>query len=500
MIEKENDVSLLDEYLKKTLKESKNSAAIAFLAALDHLFENNKPVAEAIVAELRDQRSYMKLIASENYCSLATQLAMGNLLTDKYSEGIVGRRFYAGCDNVDKVEALAVSQLKEIFGCEHAYVQPHSGADANLIAFWAALIQRIQNKEVEKLGKKNITELNDEDHERIRQILVNQKVMGMSLNSGGHLTHGYKMNISSKFFKPYLFDVDPETETVNYDTLAKQIKEVKPFIFIAGYSAYPRLLNFAKLKEMTDDVGCILMADMAHFSGLVAGRALTGEYNPVPYADIISSTTHKTMRGPRGGMVLCTKEFSEAVDKGCPYVMGGPLPHVIAAKAVAFKEANTPSFRNYASQIIKNAKAMAETFLEEGVKLFSHGTDNHLIVIDVQKSFSLNGRQAENALRQANITVNRNTIPFDSNGPWYTSGIRLGTPAMTTLGMTETEMKHIAQLITQLLKRTKPSYNQKLQTKSLTQIDIDPKTLDMVSQEIAQLLKKHPLYPELPVL
>ncbi len=496
---KEQVMSMLEKYLVSTPKESQNSAAIAYLAALDHISTHNKPVADSIIAELRDQRSFMKLIASENYCSLATQLAMGNLLTDKYSEGIIGRRFYAGCDNVDVVEKLASDELKKIFGCDHAYVQPHSGADANLIAFWAILTQRVQNKEVEKLGKKNINELTDEDHEKVRQLLINQKVMGMSLNSGGHLTHGYRMNISSKMFKPYTYDVDPKTEMIDYDDLAKKVKQVKPFIFIAGYSAYPRLLNFAKLREITDSVGAVLMGDIAHFSGLVAGKALTGEYDPVPYAHIISSTTHKTMRGPRGGMVLCTDEFKESVDKGCPYVMGGPLPHVIAAKAIAFKEANTPDFRDYAAQIIKNAKAMAEAFNEEGVKLFSGGTDNHLIVIDVQTSFGLNGRHAETALRQAKITVNRNTIPFDANGPWYTSGVRLGTPAMTTLGLKEPEMKVVAKLIAKLLKSTKPKYSEKLQGPSKSQIEIDPKILEMVSEEVIQLLKSHPLYPELTV-
>lgn len=496
---KEQQMSILEKYLNKTPKESQNVAAIAYLAALDHLASENKPVADAIIGELKDQRSFMKLIASENYSSLATQLAMGNLLTDKYSEGVIGKRFYAGCQHVDDVESLAADELKKIFNCDHAYVQPHSGADANLIAFWAVLTQRIQNKEIEKLGQKNVNTLTPEDHEKIRQVLINQKIMGMSLNSGGHLTHGYRMNVSSKMFQAYSYDVNPETELIDYDDLAKKVREVKPFIFIAGYSAYPRLLDFAKLREIADSVGAVLMADIAHFSGLVAGKALKGVYDPVPYAHIISSTTHKTLRGPRGGMVLCQEEFREAVDKGCPYVIGGPLPHVIAAKAVAFKEANTTSFRDYASQVIKNAKAMAEEFNKDGIKLFSGGTDNHLIVIDVHKSFGLNGRHAETALREAKITVNRNTIPFDVNGPWYTSGIRLGTPAMTTLGMKEDEMRLIARLITKLLKATKPKFSEKTQGPSKSQIEIDSKILEMVSGEVTDLLKKHPLYPELSI-
>ncbi len=494
------EMSMLDHYLSQTPKEGRSSAAISYLAALDHLSKDNKSVVQDIIQELRDQRSYLKLIASENYSSLATQLAMGNLLTDKYSEGIVGKRFYAGCDNVDSVESQAQDELKKIFGCDHAYVQPHSGADANMIAYWAALVERIQNKEIEKLGKKNVNELTDEDHEKVRQLLVNQRVMGMSLNSGGHLTHGYRMNVSSKIFTPFLYDVDPKTEMIDYDALAKQVKEVKPFLFIAGYSAYPRLLNFAKLREITDSVGAVLMADMAHFSGLVAGKVITGDYDPIPFAHIVSSTTHKTMRGPRGGMIMCQKEFAEAVDKGCPYVMGGPLPHVMAAKAVAFKEANTEEFRSYSQQIVRNSKAMAETFLEEGVKLFSNGTDNHLLVIDVQKSFGINGRLAENSLREAHITVNRNTIPFDVNGPWYTSGVRIGTPALTTLGMKEDEVKQVAKAMIRLLKATKPAFSQKLQKPSKAMPEIDSEVLLKVKSEVSELLSKHPLYPEIPIL
>lgn len=481
----------LDNYFLKTPQEKRTSAAIAYLAALDHLQEENPEVTAAVIQELKDQRSYLKLIASENYSSLATQLAMGNLLTDKYSEGVIKKRFYSGCDNVDSVEALAADLLKKIFGCDHAYVQPHSGADANLVAFWAILMAKVQNKEIEKLGKKNVTELTEQEHESIRQLLVNQKLMGLSLHSGGHLTHGYRMNVSSKIFRAVTYDVDPVTEMLDYGVLAKQVKQERPTILLAGYSAYPRLLNFAKLKEITDSVGAVLMGDIAHFSGLVAGKALQGEYDPVPYCDVISSTTHKTFRGPRGGVVLCKQEYQEYVDKGCPFVLGGPLPHVMAAKAVAFREASQPSFRAYARQVIKNAVAMAEEFIRLGVKLFTGGTENHLVVVNVQASFGLNGRQAEGVLRQAGITVNRNMVPFDQNGAWYTSGVRLGSPAMTTLGMEEEEMRQIARLIVQVLKAASGDATNK------GIASVEDKVLKEVKARVRELLGTFPLYPEL---
>lgn len=494
MVLQEKTLSFLDRYLKKG---HKSKAAIAYLAGIDHLLEADPSVGQAIVDEIRSQRSYLKLIASENYSSIETQLAMGNLLTDKYSEGTVGRRFYAGCENVDTVEALACERLKKIFGADHVYVQPHSGADANLVAFWAILMHKVQDKEIEKLHKKNVNQLTDEEHEKIRQLLVNQKVMGLSLDCGGHLTHGFRMNVSSKIFKSVSYKVDPKTEIIDYAALKKQVQEEKPAIFIAGYSAYPRLLNFAKLKEITDSVGAVLMGDIAHFAGLVAGKAITGEFDPVPYCDVISSTTHKTLRGPRGGIVMCKNEFKDAVDKGCPMVLGGPLPHVMAAKAVAFHEALQPEFRVYAHQVIKNAKAMAETFLEENVKIFSHGTDNHLIVVDVAKSFGLNGKQGENALLQAGIVVNRNMVPFDQNGAWYTSGIRLGTPALTTLGLKEKEMKQVAKWMIEVLKAAKPE--QEADQISKTHVTIEKKILEKTKAGIKELLSHFPLYPELEI-
>jgi glycine hydroxymethyltransferase len=493
--QKECSMSHLEKYLRKVPEEKRTSAAIAYMASLDHIESTFPLIAQKIMQELKDQRTYLKLIASENFCSLAVQLAMGNLLTDKYAEGFPFHRFYAGCNNIDAIEVACMEEAKKLFACDHAYVQPHSGADANLVAFWAILVQRLQNKEVERLGKKSIDELSPEEYERVRQLLVNQKVMGMSLNSGGHLTHGYRHNVSAKIMKSVPYEVDRETGLLDYAQLQEQVKREKPTILIAGYSAYSRLINFAKMREIADSVGAVLMVDMAHFSGLVAGKVMKGEYNPIPYAQIVTTTTHKTLRGPRGGMVLCQNEFKEVVDKGCPIVLGGPLGHVIAAKAIAFKEANTPGFQRYAEQIVANARAFAQELQARKVKISTGGTDNHLMVFDVASAFGLTGRQAELALREAHLTVNRNSIPFDVNGPWYTSGVRLGTPAVTTLGMKETEMKEIARLIVELLQNTKPAMDEK--GPSRAKIEIDPKTLSSVQKGVRTLLDAYPLYPEL---
>jgi len=492
-------MSYLEKYFERFSARERHSAAIAYFAALD-LIEREYPlVAERILQELKDQRNYLKLIASENFSSYAVQLAMGNLLTDKYAEGYPHHRFYAGCDNVDAIEEAAVMKVKKLFGADHAYVQPHSGADANLVAIWAILIQRIQNKELERLGKKNLDELSPDDYESMRKLLVNQKVMGLSLSSGGHLTHGYRQNISSKILSSIPYDVDPETERIDYAVLEQRVREVKPLILIAGYSAYPRLINFAKMREIADSVGAVLMVDMAHFAGLVAGKVMRGDYDPIPHAQIVTSTTHKTLRGPRGGLVLCKSEFKEAVDKGCPLVLGGPLPHVMAAKAIAFKEANCLSFQIYSQQIVKNAQALAEALMGFGVRITTNGTDNHLLVIDVATSFSLTGRQAEIVLREAHLTVNRNAIPFDTNGPWYTSGVRIGTPATTTLGMKEAEMGEIARLIHKLLSATRPLLGDKSQDKKKAKAAADPKVLEEVKEGVAHLLAQFPLYPELAI-
>lgn len=489
-------MSHLENYLDKHPKEHRNTSAIAYLAALDHISNSSPIIADSIIKELKDQRSHLKLIASENFSSLAVQLAMGNLLTDKYAEGYAHHRFYAGCDNVDTVEEDAQERLKKIFKAECAYVQPHSGADANLVAFWSILVHTVQNKELEKLGKKRIEDLTPEEYETIRKLMMNQKLMGMSLNSGGHLTHGYLHNLSSKMFHSFVYDVDKETELLDYQQLLIQAKEVKPSILLAGYSAYPRKINFAKMREIADAVGAVLMVDMAHFSGLVAGKVFTGEYDPVPYAHIVTSTTHKTLRGPRGGFILCTKEFEEIVNKGCPLVLGGPLPHVIAAKAIAFKEADTKEFQLYARQIVDNARILAKKLKEKGARLVTDGTENHLVIVDLSV-FNLTGRHAETALRQAGITVNRNAIPFDKNGPWYTTGVRLGTPAMTTLGMKSEEMKEIADIIIDVLKNTTPSIVEKTGKASLAKCITNETVLLNAKGRVKELLHQFPLYPEI---
>lgn len=488
-------MSLLKNYFKKVEEKDRSSAVIAYLAALDHIQKSSKVIADSILQELKDQRSYLKLIASENYSSLAVQLAMGNLLTDKYSEGYVDHRFYAGCDNVDTIESLAAQLAKKLFGADHAYVQPHSGADANMIAFWAILVQKVQNAKIKILEKKSIDELTPQQYEEVRQALVNQKVMGMSLQSGGHLTHGYRHNISSKMMRSVSYDVDPKTFLLDYSLLQKKVMEEKPLILIAGYSAYPGLIDFAKMREIADSVKAVLMVDMAHFAGLVAGRVFCGNYNPVPFAHIVTSTTHKTLRGPRGGLILCKEEFREIIDKACPLVQGGPLPHVMAAKAIAFKEAMSPDFENYAHQIVKNAKTLAEELSQCGVKVLTGGTENHLLLFDVFESFGLTGKQAEHALRQARLTVNRNSIYGDKNGAWYTSGIRVGTPALTTLGMKEKEMKEVGRLIADVLKNSRAQKEDG--ENSRARAEVESHSLEKAKKKVAALLQAFPLYPEL---
>jgi glycine hydroxymethyltransferase len=485
-------MAYLEKYFDRVPEKKRSKAVIAYLASLDYLECQDSLIAHKIVQELKDQRSYLKLIASENYSSLAVQLAMGNLLTDKYAEGIPGKRFYAGCENVDAIEESAVEELKALFGADHAYVQPHSGADANLVAFWAILIQRVQTREVALLSKKTVDELSPEEYETVRKTLCSQKIMGLALGSGGHLTHGYRHNMSAKMMQSVPYQVDRETGMIDYKALAEQVKKEKPLILIAGYSSYSRLIDFAKMREIADSVGAVFMVDMAHFAGLVAGKAMTGNYNPIPFAHIVTSTTHKTLRGPRGGVVLCTNEFKDVVNRGCPIALGGPLPHVIAAKAIAFKEARQPSFQTYAKQIVANAKHLALKLMEKGGHIVSGGTDNHLLVLNVAKSFGLTGKQAETALTKAFFTVNRNVIPFDSNGAWNTSGVRLGTPALTTLGMKEKEMEEIADCIVSLLKATRPLAADKPEL-----VEIDEKVLQAVQERVRRLLEAFPLYPEL---
>jgi len=487
----------LETYFRRVPEEKRSKSAIAYLAALDSIYAEYPLIADTIIKELKDQRSHLKLIASENFSSLPVQLAMGNLLTDKYSEGYPFHRFYAGCENVDAIEAACCEQAKKLFGCDHAYVQPHSGADANLVAFWAILVYRVQNKEIERLGKKSLDELTPEEYEHVRRLLVSQKIMGQSLNSGGHLTHGYRHNISAKIMQSVPYDVDRETGLLDYAQLQEQVRKEKPAILVAGYSAYSRLINFAKMREIADSVGATFMVDMAHFAGLVAGKVMTGEYNPIPYAHIVTSTTHKTLRGPRGGLVLCTQEYRDVVDKGCPIVLGGPLPHVIAAKAIAFKEANTSAYQKYTHQIVANARALAQRLMHHQVAVNTGGTDNHLLVFNVASTFGLTGRQAESALREGMMTVNRNSVPFDPNGPWYTSGVRVGTPALTTLGMKEKEMELIGDLLVELLRATRPAFSEKANEPSRAKVDIDPNILLSVRKKISELLAAFPLYPEL---
>jgi len=491
--------SAVKDYIKEVGAENVDAGALAYISSLEKITEVTPETAASIVNELRDQRSNLKLIASENYSSIASQLAMGNLFTDKYAEGYPYHRFYAGCDNVDAVESYAVEQAKELFGAYHAYVQPHSGADANLIAYWAILSQRIQAPMLEEIGVENPTKLEREDWDKIREAMGNQRLLGLDYYSGGHLTHGYRFNVSAQMFDAYSYGVDPETGMLDYDDIERRVQEIKPLILVTGYSAYPRLINFKKMREIADKVGAVFMVDMAHFAGLVAGKFMTDDYNPVLHAQVVTTTTHKTLRGPRGGMVLTNEEFADAVDKGCPMVIGGPLPHVIASKAVALREANTPEFREYASKIVENSRALAEACRQEGMKLSSEGTDNHLIMLDVT-GFGINGRQAESVVRECGITLNRNALPADPNGPWYTSGLRIGTPGVTTLGMGPEQMKEIAAIIKHVLSNTKP----KILTKgknagkpSKAKYDIDPQVVETAKRRVAELLNNYPVYPEL---
>lgn len=489
-------MTLLQKYLQKTPEKAQKTETIAMLAVLDHLNTKAPQIAAQIVEELNDQRRHLKMIASENYSSLSVQLAMGNWLTDKYAEGYPHHRFYAGCEQVDAIEALACHHLKDLFQAEHAYVQPHSGADANLVAYWAILMKRVQTKEVERLQRKNIDEFSPEEFETLRQLMTSQSLLGLSLNSGGHLTHGYRHNVSSKFFKASFYDVDPSTLRLDYSAIRKKAHEVRPLILLAGYSSHSRAINFRIMREIADEIGAVLMVDMAHFSGLVAGKVFQGDHNPVPFAHVVTSTTHKTLRGPRGGFVLADGEFKEFIDKGCPLVLGGPLPHVIAAKAIAFEEAKTTSFQKYAHQVVKNAQALSEELIKRGLKVLTGGTDNHMVLVDVSQ-FGITGRQAENALRSIGITLNRNAIPFDVQGPWYTSGIRIGTPALTTLGMKESEMIHVASYIAEALHHTQ-AVQAPSGSVSKTLASIEENRKKRLHSAVKELISQFPLYPQIP--
>ncbi len=489
----------LQAYLAKA-KEI-DEVMVAYTAALSQIADVEPSIAGRIVNELKDQRTHLKLIASENFSSIASQLAMGNLLTDKYSEGFAYHRFYAGCDNVDAIEKAACDYACSLFGADHAYVQPHSGADANLVAYWAILNAKIQVPTLQELGITNPSDLSREQWDVVREKLGNQKLLGLDYYSGGHLTHGYRQNISAQMFDAYTYAVDQETGLLDYDHIQELAQQIKPLILLAGYSAYPRKIDFKRMSEIAKSVGAVFMVDMAHFSGLVAGKVFADQYNPVLWADVVTTTTHKTLRGPRGGMVLCKEEFAESVDKGCPLVLGGPLPHVMAAKAVAFKEALEASFSLYAQRVVENAQALADACMKEGIEVATGGTDNHLMLLDV-RSFGLNGRQAETALRECGVTLNRNALPFDPNGPWYTSGLRIGTPAVTTLGMGVQEMAEIASIIVLVLKNTRPlilTKGAKAGEPSKAKAVTDPAAKEEAIARVHTLLDQFKLYPQLDV-
>jgi glycine hydroxymethyltransferase len=467
-----------------------DTATVAYRAGLQVIESVEPRIAAAIRKELADQRDSLKLIASENYASPAVLLTMGNWLSDKYAEGTIGHRFYAGCQNVDTVESVAAEHARELFGSPYAYVQPHSGIDANLVAYWAILATRVEAPGLAEAGVKHVNDLSESDWEQLRAKLGNQRLLGMSLDAGGHLTHGFRPNISGKMFYQRSYGTDPATGLLDYGAVAAAAREFKPLILVAGYSAYPRRINFAKMREIADEVGATLMVDMAHFAGLVAGKVFTGDEDPVPFADVTTTTTHKSLRGPRGGMVLATPDYADAVDRGCPMVLGGPLAHIMAAKAVALAEARQPAFRVYAQRVADNAKALADGFLRRSARLVTGGTDNHIVLLDVT-SFGLTGRQAESSLLDAGIVTNRNSIPADPNGAWYTSGIRFGTPALTSRGFGTAEFDRVAELVVDVLASTSP------QGTSKAKYALAEGAAERVHAAAAELLAANPLYPGL---
>lgn len=486
-------------YLAQTKPDQIDTGFLAYLANLSQVAKVSPRVARSIVQELADQRHNLKLIASENYASLPTQLAMGNLLTDKYAEGYPGHRFYAGCDNVDDIESLAGELACELFGCDHAYVQPFSGSDANLIAFWAILKTRLEVPALQEMGGTNPAKLSREDWNKIRCQLGNQKLLAMDYYAGGHLTHGYRLNVSAQMFDVYSYGVSRETGLIDYDELERMALEIRPLILLAGYSAYPRAINFRRMRAIADKVEAVFMVDMAHFAGLVAGGVFEGDDDPIPHAQVVTTTTHKTLRGPRGGMVLSTAEFAEQIDKGCPIAMGGPGAHLMAAKAVALAEANTPEFKTYAGKIVENARSLARACLDQDMVVATGGTDNHLLLLDV-RPFDLTGRQAESVLRDCGLTMNRNALPFDTNGPWYTSGLRLGTPAVTTLGMGRPEMQEIAAIIKYVLSNTRAEIitsGKSSGQPSKAKYTIDAGVLNEARAMVKALLDHFPVYPQL---
>lgn len=485
-------MSAFDKYLAKG---QVNAAMARYVASLDEVAAVSPEIASAIVCELENQRQHLKLVASENYCSQAVQAAMGNLLTDKYAEGYPAHRYYGGCVNVDKVETFAAEAAKKLFGADYAYVQPHSGADANLVAYWAVLSAKVETPTLEELGVKSLNDLTAEQFDDLRKKFGNQKLMGLDYSCGGHLTHGYRMNVSARMFESHPYGVDKVTGLLDYDAIEKQAMEVRPLILLAGFSAYPRAINFKRFREIADKCGAVLMVDMAHFAGLVAGKVFTLDNDPVKFADIVTTTTHKTLRGPRGALILCKAWLEDYVNKGCPMVLGGPLAHVMAAKAIALKEASTQSYQAYAKAVVENAKALAAECIKLGMTLQTGGTDNHLMLIDVSP-YGVTGKQAEAALFLCGITANANALPYDKNGAWWTSGIRVGTPALTTLGMNGTDMAEVASLIDFILKNTKPALT-KDGKPSKGKVVVDEGAVGKAKARVQKLLSSHVLYPEL---
>ena len=413
---------------------------------MSFLAKQDPNVKAVIDQELMRQRDKLEMIASENIVSQAVMEAQGSVLTNKYAEGYPGKRYYGGCEHVDVVETLAIERAKRLFGAEHANVQPHSGSQANFAVYFAML----------KPG---------------------DTIVGMNLSHGGHLTHGSPVNVSGTYFNVVPYGVNAETQQIDYDEFRKIVLEAKPKLIIAGGSAYSRQIDFKKMADVAHEAGAIFMVDMAHFAGLVAA----GLYpNPVEYADIVTTTTHKTLRGPRGGMILCKEEYAKAIDKAVfPGIQGGPLMHVIAAKAVALGEALQPEFKVYAEQVIKNAKVLAAELIAKGLTIVSGGTDTHVMLVDVRNT-GLTGKEAEHLLDEIGITANKNTIPFDPASPFVTSGVRLGTPALTTRGLKEDDMKEIADIIATVLQN--PEDTAKHQD---------------AAKRVAALCEKYPLYPNL---
>ncbi|MDR0786231.1 MAG: glycine hydroxymethyltransferase [Treponema sp.] len=484
-------------YLAATPVDKINTGFLAYLCNLWETAKVAPEIAASIVKELENQRKRIKLIASENYCSLPVQLAMGNLLTDKYAEGTPNHRFYAGNENVDAIESLAAAEARKLFGAEYANVQPHCGADANILAFWAILSTRVEVPALAKLEETNLYKLTDAQWRELRGVLGNQKLLALDYYSGGHLTHGYRYNMSGRMFDAYSYSASKETGLLDYGDIEKQALQIRPLILLAGYSAYPRKINFRRMREIADKVDAVLMVDMAHFAGLVAGKVFTEDYDPIPHAHIITTTTHKTLRGPRAGLVLSTAEFSEALNKGCPLTMGGPLPHVIAAKAAALREAGRPEFREYAANIVRNAQSLASACVKNGLDVLTGGTDNHLFLVNV-RNLGITGRQAESVLHECRITLNRNSIPFDPNGPWYTSGLRIGTAAVTTLGMDAAEMDEIGAVIALVLNNTSQTPDAKDPAKkSRVKYTVTPSAKNEALERVHLLLSRFPVYPEL---